>query len=246
MTAAHLPGAILTPRYRGARAVASFNAADARSRADRDADNRISARPPSRDITHCPGRSSARPAALFNAVSNERSPEPGRCLVSSEAPGCRGDAYTQPSPCEMTTHCMAKANAGDGGRHGCTQHFHGCTKSRVGASDAGSIPATSTTTGVQGFDGALIRDGQPAMVPAALGSPLSRGPVRWAKTKLPTTTAITSFALRDVPAGRGVTNAGTLGGSNALKPKHSDRQQLAAFAAQFPQIVAQLGLGKRK
>ena len=171
MTAAHRPGAILTPRYRGARAVASFNAADARSRADRDADNRISARPPSRDITHCPGRSSARPAPLFNgrnagvdrigergavgdgahavgalicarphaktarrtkreidtrpstisnAASNERSPEPGRCLVSSEAPGCRGDAYTQPSPCEMTTHCMAKANAGEGGRHGCT------------------------------------------------------------------------------------------------------------------------------
>ena len=108
---------------------------------------------------------------------------------------------------------------------------YGCTKSRVGASDAGSIPATSTTTGVHGFDGALIRDGQPAMVPAASGSPLSRGPVRWAKSKLPTTTAITSSALRDVPAGRGVTNAGTLGGSNALKPKHSDRQRPARFAA---------------
>lgn len=108
---------------------------------------------------------------------------------------------------------------------------HGCTKSRVGASDAGSIPATSTTMGVQGVDGALIRDGQPAMVPAASGSPLSRGPVRWAKSKLPTTTAITSSALRDVPAGRGVTNAGTLGGSNALKPKHSDRQRPARFAA---------------
>jgi hypothetical protein len=62
----------------------------------------------------------ARPSTISNAASNERSPEPGRCLVSSEAPGCRGDAYTQPSPCEMTTHCMAKANAGDGGRHGCT------------------------------------------------------------------------------------------------------------------------------
>ena len=88
---------------------------------------------------------------------------------------------------------------------------YGCMKSRVGASDAGSIPATSTTTGVHGFDGALIRDGQPAMVPAASGSPLSRGPVRWAKSKLPTTTAITSrcFALRDAPAGRGVTKAGT-------------------------------------
>jgi hypothetical protein len=95
---------------------------------------------------------------------------------------------------------------------------YGCMKSRVGASDAGSIPATSTTAGVHGFDGALIRDGQPAMVPAASGSPLSRGPMRWAESKLPTTTAITSrcFALRDGPAGRDVTNAGALGGSNAL------------------------------
>ena len=90
---------------------------------------------------------------------------------------------------------------------------YGCMKSRVGASDAGSIPATSTTAGVHGFDGALIRDGQPAMVPAASGSPLSRGPVQWAESKLPTTTAITSrcFALRDVPRGRGVTNAARSG-----------------------------------
>ena len=130
MTAAHLPGAILTPRCRGVRAVASFNAADARSRATHLRAGWL----PSAGVGHCNSqtgrhgpemparRSSARPAALFNAVSNERSPEPGRCLVSSEAPGCRGDAYTQPSPCEMTTHCMAKANAGAGGRHDCTHH----------------------------------------------------------------------------------------------------------------------------
>lgn len=167
MTAAHLPGAILTPRCRGARAVATFSGGVE----SRNAPARIA------------------PATPCSSLGVER-------------------------------------------RHGCTQHFHhGCTKSRVGASDAGSIPATSTTMGVQGFDGALIRDGQPAMVPAALGSPLSRGPVRWAKSKLPTTTAITSSALRDVPAGRGVTNAGTLGGSDALKPKHSDRQRPARFAA---------------
>ena len=161
MTAAHRPGAILTPRYRGARAVANFNAADARSRATHLRAGWL----PSAGVGHCNSqtgrhgpemparRSSARPAAPFNgrnaqvdapatavpvlcsrhtreidarpstisnAASNERSPEPGRCLVSSEAPGCRGDAYTQPSPCEMTTHCMAKANAGEGGRHGCT------------------------------------------------------------------------------------------------------------------------------
>lgn len=156
---------------------------------------------------------------------------------------------------------------------------YGCTKSRVGASDAGSIPATSTTTGVHGFDGALIRDGQPAMVPAVSGSPLSRGPVRWAKSKLPTTTAITSrcFALRDAPLGRGVTKTERVvpairGASFA--PAHQTEQDIArrrfssvigcaAFPhqkmaeqmksktdhilhAQFPQIVAQLGLGKRK
>jgi len=109
---------------------ASFNAADARSRATHLRAGWL----PSVGVGHCNSqtgrhgpemparRSSDRPAAPFNAASNERSPEPGRCLVSSEAPGCRGDAYTQPSPCEMTTHCMAKANAGDGGRHGCTHH----------------------------------------------------------------------------------------------------------------------------
>lgn len=167
MTAAHrLPG-VLMRRCRGARAVASFNAAEAGSS---PAVERIVCRhrKPLRQMTHeAPvrrqlitsaeraSRSSARPAEPFNgrnaqvdapatavpvlcsrhtreidarpstisnAASNERSPEPGRCLVSSEAPGCRGDAYTLPSPCEMTTHCMAKANAGEGGRHGCTQH----------------------------------------------------------------------------------------------------------------------------
>ena len=127
MTAAHLPGAILTPRYRGARAVASFNAAERHGA--RNQIQRIAGRT-ANPVGQLSGRANAAhgfclavgSAALFNAVSNERSPEPGRCLVSSEAPGCRGDAYTQPSPCEMTTHCMAKANAGAGGRHGCTHH----------------------------------------------------------------------------------------------------------------------------
>lgn len=196
MTAAHLPGAILTPRNRGARAVASFTKPDATQAAKRSATaspssfreaatpngdpagrlgdgivrpafvahlatrgcekearvvpairganfNAADARSrathlragwsPSAETHPCnrrcrsigpempARRSSARPAEPFNAASNERSSEPGRCLVSSEAPGCRGDAYTLPSPCEMTTHCMAKANAGVGGRHGCTR-----------------------------------------------------------------------------------------------------------------------------
>jgi len=82
-------------------------------------------------------------------------------------------------------------------------------KSPQRMSDAGSIPATSTTTGVSGFDGMPSVGGQSAMVPAASGSAKSRRPVRWAKPELPTTTAITSrcFALRDVPHGRGVTKA---------------------------------------
>lgn len=84
-----------------------------------------------------------------------------------------------------------------------------CMKSPQRMSDAGSIPATSTTTGVSGFDGMPSVGGQSATVPAASGSAKSRRPVRWAKTKLPMTTAITSrcFALRDVPRGRGVTKA---------------------------------------
>ena len=150
MTAAHLPGAILTPRCRGARAVASFNAAerhgatnqiqripvgqlsgsanaahgfclavgsaalfngrnaqvDARgevetgsitvlpdgpvtARASRAGEGGSSPHSHTREID-------ARPSTISNAASNERSPEPGRCLVSSEAPGCRGDAYTLP------------------------------------------------------------------------------------------------------------------------------------------------------
>ena len=114
-------------------------------------------------------------------------------------PGAATVAVARDAACAVSTEAEG----------GMMSFAYGCMKLRVGASDAGSIPATSTTTGVHGFDGALIRDGQPAMVPAASGSPVSRGPVRWAKTKLPTTTAITSrcFALRDVPRGRGVTNA---------------------------------------
>lgn len=77
---------------------------------------------------------------------------------------------------------------------------YGCTKSRVGASDAGSIPARSTTAGLLGFDGALIRDGQLAMVPAATGSAGSRRPLRWANLKTPTTAFIRLRRQLDVPA----------------------------------------------
>ena len=156
MTAAHLPGAILTPRCRGARAVATFSGGVE----SRNAPARIAPATPCSSLgverpdaqpepPRAQSRSSARPAEPFNAASNERSSEPGRCLVSSEAPGCRGDAYTLPSPCEMTTHCMAKANAGVGGRHGCTQHFHlsfesewthgGQVMRRVGKHSAGRL-----------------------------------------------------------------------------------------------------------
>lgn len=59
----------------------------------------------------CAGSSPAG-GASFNAASNECSSEPGRCLVSSEAPGCRGDAYTMGNSREMTTRQAPKANAG--------------------------------------------------------------------------------------------------------------------------------------
>ncbi len=218
----------------GPAAGRQFNAADARSRAT----HLRTGWSPSAETHPCKSqmqkhgpemparRSSARPAALFNGrnAGVDRIGERGAVGDVAHAVGALICARPHAKTARRTKREIDTRPS--------THHVHyGCTKSRVGASDAGSIPATSTTMGVQGFDGALIRDGQPAMVPAASGSPLSRGPVRWAKSKLPTTTAITSSALRDVPAGRGVTNAGTLGGSDALKPKHSDLQRPARFAA---------------
>lgn len=43
--------------------------------------------------------------------------------------------------------------------------IYGCTKFAQRLTDAGSIPATSTTTGVHGFDGLLSANGHPATVP---------------------------------------------------------------------------------
>jgi len=107
-------------------------------------------------------------------------------------------------------------------------------KSLQRISDAGSIPATSTTTGVLGFDGMNSCDGRPAMVPAASGSAESRRPVRWAKFQTPTMTSTQSAKRPDVPAGRGVTNAGTLAGFGPLAPYF-----------QRCDVAWPLGLGKR-
>lgn len=163
MTAAHRLAGVLMRRCRGARAVATFSGGVE----SRNAPARIAPATPCRSLgverpdaqpepPRAQSRSSARPAEPFNAASNERSPEPGRCLVSSEAPGCRGDAYTQPSPCEMTTHCMAKANAGVGGRHGCTQHSDRQRPARFAAALC-RLPRPFSSLCVHGFSGLADR-----------------------------------------------------------------------------------------
>ncbi len=111
---------------------------------------------------------------------------------------------------------------------------YGCTKSAQRMSDAGSIPAASTTTGALGFDGMSSSDGQLVMVPAASGSAESRRPVRWAKFQTPTMTSTQSAKRPDVPAGRGVTNAGTLAGFGPLAtfttpPRTTTRMQAGNY-----------------
>ena len=80
---------------------------------------------------------------------------------------------------------------------------YGRMKSPQRISDAGSIPASSTTTGLHGFDGMNSCDGRPAMVPAASGSANESG-VRCdgPNTQTPMTAFITWRRLRDDPAAR--------------------------------------------
>lgn len=99
---------------------------------------------------------------------------------------------------------------------------YGCMKSLQHVSDAGAIPAASTTTGATSFDGASSRDGQPAMVPAVTGSASVCGrPCDGPNPKLPMTTAIKWLAPLDVLAGQGVTKAGTLSAPVAQTEEHA-------------------------
>lgn len=120
MTAAHRPGAILTPRYRGARAVANFNAADARSRATHLRAGWL----PSAGVGHCNSqtgrhgpemparRSSARPAALFNAVSNAERPSHGCPVGYRDNTGCCASARYTVASTPFARALLPKALAG--------------------------------------------------------------------------------------------------------------------------------------
>ena len=68
--------------------------------------------------------------------------------------------------------------------------------------DAGSIPATSTTTGVHGFDGMQTCDGQLAMVPAVSGSAESGVRCDGPNSQTPMTAFIRLRWQLDVPAAR--------------------------------------------
>ena len=100
---------------------------------------------------------------------------------------------------------------------------YGRMKSPQRISDAGSIPASSTTTGLHGFDGMNSCDGRPAMVPAASGSAKESGvrcdgPI----SQTPMTAFITWRRLRDDPAAR----VGTKGRHLYHKaPRHCEATQ---------------------
>lgn len=102
---------------------------------------------------------------------------------------------------------------------------YGCTKCARRMTDAGSIPARSTTEGLQGFDGMLSAYGQPAMVPAALGSPGVGVRCDGPKPQTPTTAFIGLRRQPDVPAarngtqGRHLCNAPRLDSASDAGPK---------------------------
>ena len=99
-------------------------------------------------------------------------------------------------------------------------------------SDAGSIPASSTTTGLHGFDGMNSRNGRPAMVPAASGSADESG-VRCdgPNTQTPMTAFFTWRRLRDDPAAR----VGTKGRHLFPKaPRLCEADPVATRAARRP------------
>jgi hypothetical protein len=79
---------------------------------------------------------------------------------------------------------------------------YGCMKSQASIADAGSSPATSTTTGVHGFDGMWMCDGQLVMVPAVSGSGESAVRCDGPNSQTPTTAFIGLRRQPDVPAAR--------------------------------------------
>lgn len=80
--------------------------------------------------------------------------------------------------------------------------IYGCTKLQASIADAGSTPATSTTTGVHGFDGMWMGNGQLGMVPTAPGSAWSGVRCDGPNSQTPMTAFIGLRRQPDVPAAR--------------------------------------------
>ena len=132
------------------------------------------------------------------------------------------------------------AGSSPAGRANCSTYGRMKLLQRI--SDAGSIPASSTTTGLHGFDGMNSRNGRPAMVPAASGSADESG-VRCdgPNTQTPMTAFFTWRRLRDDPAAR----VGTKG--RHLFPKAlrlCEADPVATRAARRPLAGADFAAGK--
>ena len=180
MTAAHLPGAILTPRYRGARAVASFTKPDATQAAKRSA--------------------TASPSSYREAATPNGDPA-----------GRLGDGIVRPAFVAhlATRGCDKEARVAPAIRGANSRAFR-CRSLPLAAAFFFACPWVGIFLPACGNQ---WRSGFPLM----------------------TTQLALSF---DPGPSKFLPDAGTA--------QAAAIEQLAAFTAQFPQIVAQLGLGKRK
>ena len=102
-------------------------------------------------------------------------------------------------------------------------------KSPQRMSDAGSIPATSTTTGVSGFDGMPSVGGQSAMVPAASGSAWSGVRCDGPNSQTPMTAFIGLLTQLDAPAARSGTQGRHLSNDPNVKPETDARSERASI-----------------
>ena len=117
MTAAHLPGAILTPRCRGARAVAKFNAAERHGATNQI--QRIAGRT-ANPVGQLSGSANAAngfclavgSAALFNAVSNAERPSHGCPVGYRDNTGCCASARYTVASTPFARALLPKALAG--------------------------------------------------------------------------------------------------------------------------------------
>ena len=118
-----------------------------------------------------------------------------------------------------TARTVAPNHGGRANTRGCAvvaSCIYGCTKLQASIADAGSIPATSTTTGVHGFDGMLMGNGQLVMAPTVSGSAWSGVRCDGPNSQTPMTAFIRLRRQLDVPAARnGTRGRHLLNGRNA-------------------------------